>query len=79
MPPDDCESISNIIQIFSNFANCSDSVTDGREPEQVNYYLERGLPHPLLTVLEFLSADDGGLRWGRSFHRAGYFAGALLW
>ncbi|XP_025084670.1 dual oxidase maturation factor 1-like isoform X1 [Pomacea canaliculata] len=51
----------------------------GREPEQVNYYLERGLPHPLLTVLEFLSADDGGLRWGRSFHRAGYFAGALLW
>lgn len=51
----------------------------GREKETISPYLHRGLPHPVLTVLDFLSADGGGLRWGRSFHSAGYFAYALLW
>ncbi|XP_076455957.1 dual oxidase maturation factor 1-like isoform X2 [Babylonia areolata] len=51
----------------------------GREPETITPYLEKGLPHPVLTVLDFLSADGGGLRWGRNFHSAGYFACALLW
>ena len=45
----------------------------------ISHFLDRGLPHPLLTVMDFLSVDDGGLRWGRSFHSAGYFACALLW
>ncbi|KAL8609007.1 hypothetical protein ACOMHN_059938 [Nucella lapillus] len=51
----------------------------GHEPETINHYLHRGLPHPVLTVMDFLSADGGGLRWGRSYHSAGYFANALLW
>ena len=48
------------------------SVSDFRE------FLERGLPQPMLTVVEFFSIDEGGFRWGRSFARAGYFAKILL-
>ncbi|CAC5389658.1 DUOXA1 [Mytilus coruscus] len=41
-------------------------------------FLERGLPQPMLTVVEFFSIDEGGFRWGRSFASAGYFAKILL-
>ena len=41
-------------------------------------YLERGLPQPVLTVVEFFSIDKGGFRWGRSYAVAGYFAKILL-
>ena len=54
-------------------------VADGREPEMISHFLDRGLPHPVLAVMDFLSVDNGGLRWGRSFHSAGYFGCALLW
>ncbi|KAK7492752.1 hypothetical protein BaRGS_00016057 [Batillaria attramentaria] len=51
----------------------------GKEQEMISHYLDRGLPHPILTVMDFLSVDAGGLRWGRNFHSAGYFSGALMW
>ncbi|XP_012943062.1 uncharacterized protein LOC101855368 [Aplysia californica] len=51
----------------------------GHEPERFDYYLQRGLPEPILKVMEFLTVDEGGLRWGRSFHTAGHYGGVLLW
>lgn len=51
----------------------------GHETERYSYFLQRGLPEPILKVMEFISIDDGGLRWGRSFHTAGHFAKVLLW
>ncbi|GFR61941.1 dual oxidase maturation factor 1 [Elysia marginata] len=51
----------------------------GHETERYSYFLQRGLPEPVLKVMEFISIDDGGLRWGRSFHTAGHFAKVLLW
>ncbi|CAG2200082.1 DUOXA1 [Mytilus edulis] len=54
------------------FDGAMGSVSDFRD------FLERGLPQPMLTVVEFFSIDEGGFRWGRSFARAGYFAKILL-
>ena len=41
--------------------------------------LERGLPQPLLSILEHFDIDEGGLRYGRSNFMAGHFAYILLW
>ncbi|XP_045207281.2 dual oxidase maturation factor 1-like isoform X2 [Mercenaria mercenaria] len=41
--------------------------------------LERGLPQPLLSIIEHFDIDAGGLRFGRSSFMAGYFAHILLW
>ncbi|KAK0043865.1 dual oxidase maturation factor 1-like isoform X3 [Biomphalaria pfeifferi] len=51
----------------------------GEEFRRFNYFLSRGLPAPILKVMEYLTVDSGGLRWGRSFHTAGQFSLALLW
>lgn len=41
--------------------------------------LERGLPYPILTVVEYLSQDDGGFSWSRQYRAAGYYTSMLLW
>lgn len=41
--------------------------------------LERGLPQPLLSIIEHFDIDAGGLRYGRACFMAGYFAHILLW
>ncbi|KAL3836578.1 hypothetical protein ACJMK2_022000 [Sinanodonta woodiana] len=41
--------------------------------------MDRGLPEPILMVLEHFEIDVGGLRFGRNCKFAGYFAGILLW
>lgn len=41
--------------------------------------LERGLPQPLLSIIEYFDIDDGGLRFGRACFMAGHFANILLW
>ncbi|KAL3836738.1 hypothetical protein ACJMK2_022157 [Sinanodonta woodiana] len=46
---------------------------------ELDHAIERGLPHPILMVLQHFNMDDGGLRFGRSCRFAGYFAGILLW
>jgi len=51
----------------------------GHEPECFAEFLHRGLPDPILKVMEFLTVDEGGLRWGRSFHHAGHYGAVLLW
>ncbi|CAL1534462.1 unnamed protein product [Lymnaea stagnalis] len=51
----------------------------GQEYQSYNYFLSRGLPAPVLKVMEFLTVDAGDLRWGRTFHSSGQYAYALLW
>ncbi|KAH9505453.1 Dual oxidase maturation factor 2 [Bulinus truncatus] len=51
----------------------------GEEFKRFSYFLSRGLPAPILKVMEYLTVDSGGMRWGRSFHTAGQYAMALLW
>ncbi|XP_064594670.1 dual oxidase maturation factor 1-like isoform X2 [Liolophura sinensis] len=51
----------------------------GQLQSEYNGCLEKGLPEPILSVASYFSYDDGGLRWGRSFKDAGYFAYVLLW
>ncbi|KAL3836737.1 hypothetical protein ACJMK2_022156 [Sinanodonta woodiana] len=46
---------------------------------ELYHALDRGLPQPILMVLEHFDVDEGGLRFGRSCRFAGYFAGILLW
>lgn len=53
------------------------------EPDQMRHEhhsaLERGLPYPILTVVEYLSQDDGGFSWSRKYRMAGYYASIMLW
>ncbi|RUS84688.1 hypothetical protein EGW08_007558 [Elysia chlorotica] len=51
----------------------------GQGAERYTHFLHRGLPEPVLKVMEYVSIDSGGLRWGRSFQTAGHFANVLLW
>jgi len=53
------------------------------EPQQMRreYYkaLQRGLPYPILTVVEYLSQDEAGFNWSRQYRLAGYYTSLLLW
>lgn len=40
--------------------------------------LERGLPYPILTVVEYLSQDEAGFSWSRQYRLAGYYTFILL-
>lgn len=39
----------------------------------------KGLPYPLLKVIEYFSLSQGAFAWGRLYRNAGYYAGAILW
>lgn len=41
--------------------------------------LRKGLPYPILKVVEYLSVDRAGFVWGRQYRLAGYYACILLW
>ena len=41
--------------------------------------LLKGLPFPILTVAEYLSLDEEGFGWGRTYRKAGYFSAITLW
>lgn len=41
--------------------------------------LERGLPYPILTVVEYLSQDEAGFSWSRQYRAAGYYTYIMLW
>lgn len=47
--------------------------------EELQKALRRGLPYPILTVLEYMAVDQAGFIWGRQFRVAGYYTRALLW
>lgn len=41
--------------------------------------IKRGLPYPILTVIEYFSLGQEGLSWGGQYRAAGYYASAMLW
>ena len=47
--------------------------------QELRHCLGRGLPIPVLHLVEYLSTDAGGMRWGRSYTGAGYLSFILLW
>lgn len=47
--------------------------------EEFRDALVKGLPFPILTVLDYLSQDAGGFLWGRSYRKAGDWAQFFLW
>ncbi|XP_062573590.1 dual oxidase maturation factor 1-like [Saccostrea cucullata] len=47
--------------------------------QELRHCLGRGLPIPVLHLVEYLSTDVGGMRWGRSYTGAGYLSHILLW
>ncbi|KAL5010354.1 hypothetical protein ScPMuIL_012659 [Solemya velum] len=76
------------VTLTGNFANSVDSLYYNEEVHldevggpvvELHNCLHRGLPHPVLGVFEYLTADAGGLRWGRSYRLAGYYTNILLW
>lgn len=53
------------------------------EPKQMsqeyNKALQRGLPYPILTVIDYLSQDEAGFSWARKYRQAGYYSYITLW
>ncbi|CDW60397.1 DuoxA domain containing protein [Trichuris trichiura] len=41
--------------------------------------LHKGLPYPIITVIEYLAAEKAGFIWGRAYRLAGYYTDFLLW
>ncbi|XP_018325914.1 dual oxidase maturation factor 1 [Agrilus planipennis] len=41
--------------------------------------ITRGLPFPILTVVEYFSLGQEGLSWGGQYRIAGYYATIMLW
>ncbi len=41
--------------------------------------LHKGLPYPILSVIEYLSVDRAGFKWGRQYRLSGYYTSILLW
>jgi len=41
--------------------------------------LKRGLPFPLLTVVEYFAVNSEGFAWGRAYREAGYYTSIFLW
>ncbi|VBB34628.1 unnamed protein product, partial [Acanthocheilonema viteae] len=41
--------------------------------------LKRGLPYPILKVIEYLSVDRAGFVWGRQYRLTGHYTVYLLW
>lgn len=41
--------------------------------------LEKGLPYPILKVIEYLSVDRTEFLWGRQYRLAGYYTNFTLW
>ena len=41
--------------------------------------LHKGLPYPILKVIEYLSVDRAGFVWGRRYRLAGYYTFVILW
>ncbi|XP_065181510.1 dual oxidase maturation factor 1-like [Sycon ciliatum] len=39
----------------------------------------RGLPYPILWVIEYFTLDGELIRWGRQYRQAGYYTAILMW
>lgn len=41
--------------------------------------LRKGLPYPILKIIEYLSVDRAGFIWGRQYRLTGHYTIYLLW
>jgi len=39
----------------------------------------RGLPFPILWIAEYFTFDGEGIRWGRHYRQAGWYAHICMW
>ncbi|KAE9556209.1 hypothetical protein FO519_000548 [Halicephalobus sp. NKZ332] len=46
---------------------------------ELEHALYKGLPYPILKVIEYLSVDRAGFVWGRQYRLAGYYTFVILW
>lgn len=51
----------------------------GKFNREFRDHQRRGTPYPILWVAEYFTPDGEGLRWGRFYRNAGYFAHIMVW
>ena len=39
----------------------------------------RGTPYPILWIAEYFTIDGEGIRWGRFYRQAGFYAHIMMW
>lgn len=47
--------------------------------EELGNACRKGMPFPLLKVLEYFTLTHGSFAWGQQFRSAGHYANAVLW
>jgi dual oxidase maturation factor 1 len=47
--------------------------------EEYRSALIKGLPFPILTIVEYMAVDAEGFCWGRTYREAGYYTSIFLW
>ncbi len=47
--------------------------------EEYRKALIKGLPFPILTIVEYMAVDAEGFCWGRTYREAGYYTAIFLW
>ncbi len=47
--------------------------------EEYRDALVKGLPFPILTIVEYMAVDAEGFCWGRNYREAGYYTSIFLW
>lgn len=45
----------------------------------LEHALYKGMPYPILKVIEYFSVDRAGFVWGRQYRLAGYYTYVILW
>lgn len=53
--------------------------TAGRFNQEFREHQRKGSPYPILWIAEYFTPDGEGLRWGRFYRNAGYFAHIMVW
>lgn len=53
--------------------------TAGRFNQEFREHQRKGSPYPIIWVAEYFTPDGEGLRWGRFYRNAGYFAHIMVW
>lgn len=51
----------------------------GRFNQEYRAGQRKGLPYPILWIAEYFTIDGEGIRWGRFYLQAGYYAHILVW
>jgi hypothetical protein len=51
----------------------------GRFNQEFREHQRKGSPYPILWAAEYFTLDGEGVRWGRHYLQAGYYAHIMLW